>query len=109
MAAQVDDGLAQDRRDRQREQRADDPVDLAAEQQREDHEQRVDAQRVAEDLRRDDVALDLLQARRTAAPTQTAVSGSWKSATRIGGSAPRNGPTYGISSISPKKTPKASA
>ena len=49
------------------------------------HEQRVDAQRVAEDLRRDDVALDLLERRRTAAPTQTAVSGSWKSATRIGG------------------------
>ena len=108
MAAQVDDGLAQDRGDRQRDQRADDPVDLAADEQREDDQQRVDAQRVAEDLRGDDVALDLLE-RENSSATQSAVSGSWKSATSSGGSAPRNGPTYGISSMSPKKTPKTSA
>ena len=59
--AQVDDGLAQHRGDRQRHQRADHPVQLQPQQQREDHQQRVDAQRVAEDLRRDDVALDLLE------------------------------------------------
>ena len=41
--------------------------------------------------------------------TQIALIGSWNSATRIGGSAPRIGPMYGISSISPKKTPKNSA
>ena len=36
---------------------------LAAEQQREDHQQRVDAQRLAEHVRRHDVALELLQDR----------------------------------------------
>ena len=62
MAAQVDDRLAQHGGDRQRHQRADDAIDRVAEEQREDHEQRVDPQRVAEDLRRDDVALELLKA-----------------------------------------------
>ena len=58
---QVDDGLAQHRRDRERHERADEAVDLAAEQQREDDEQRVEAQRAPEDVRRHDVALELLQ------------------------------------------------
>ena len=58
--AQVDDRLAQHGQDRQGDQRADDPGQLAAEQQREDHQDRVDPQRVAEDERRDDVALELL-------------------------------------------------
>src|SRR6202451_2655653 len=62
MTAEVDRRLAQDREDRQRYQRADQPVELQPEQQREDHEQRVDAQRVGEDLRGYDVPLDLLQA-----------------------------------------------
>ena len=51
----------EDRRDRQRDERADEAVDLAAEQQREDHEQGVQPQRAAEDVRRDHVALELLQ------------------------------------------------
>ena len=54
---------------------------------------------------RDDVALELLQ-REEQQRDPERVSGSWKSATRIGGSAPRIGPMYGISSMSPKKTPK---
>ena len=63
MLAQVDDGLAQHGREREREERAHDPVEPAAEQQREDHQQRVDPQRLGEHRRRDDVALDLLQRR----------------------------------------------
>ena len=37
------------------------PCDLAAEQEREEDDERVEAQRAAEDLRRDDVPLELLQ------------------------------------------------
>jgi hypothetical protein len=61
VAPQVVAGLARDRGERQRDERADDAVDLRSGEQREDHQQRVDAQRVAEDLRRDDMPLDLLQ------------------------------------------------
>ena len=46
---------------------------------------------------------------RNSSATQTALSGSSNSATRIGGIAPSTGPMYGMSSISPKKAPKNSA
>ena len=59
--AQVDDRLAHDRGDRERDERAHEARDLPAEQQREDHQDRVDPQRLAEDVRRHDVALELLQ------------------------------------------------
>jgi hypothetical protein len=63
VAAEVDHGLARDRGQRQGDEGADEAVDLAAEQQREDHQQRVDPQRLREHVRGDDVALDLLQRR----------------------------------------------
>ena len=47
---------------RQRDEDPREPVDLAAGEQAEDHEQRVQAQRVAHHLRHDDVALELLDA-----------------------------------------------
>jgi len=61
MAAQVDRGLARHRGQRQRDQRAEHAVDLGAEKQGEDDQQRVDAQRAAEDLRRDDVVINLVE------------------------------------------------
>jgi len=42
--AEVQNGLADDRRDRKRQQRSRHTEDLVAEQQREDHQDRVDAQ-----------------------------------------------------------------
>ncbi len=41
--------------------------------------------------------------------TQSAVNGSWNSATRTGGIAPSTGPMNGTSSITPKKAPNAKA
>ena len=61
VAAQIDDRLAQDRGDRQRHERAQEAGQSPAQQQGEDHQQRVDPQRLAEQVRRDDVALELLQ------------------------------------------------
>ena len=61
MTAQVDDGLAYDRRRREREQRPGDAVQPVADEQRQDDDDRVDPQADAEHLGRDDVALELLE------------------------------------------------
>ena len=53
---------AADREQRQRDQRADQAVDVRAGEQAEDHEQRVQPQRAPHHLRHDDVALDLVDA-----------------------------------------------
>ena len=68
------------------------PRDLAAEQEREEDDERVEAQRAAEDLRRDDVALELLQ-REEAEPDPDRGQRVSNAATTIGGIAPRTGPT----------------
>ena len=81
---QVHDRLAHDRGDRQRQEGAEEAAQLAAEQQGEDHQQRVDAQRLAEDVRRDDVALELLE-RVKAMISHTASSGLSLSAATITG------------------------
>src|SRR5437016_4485600 len=47
---------------RQRDEDPREPVDLAAREQAEDHEQRMEAQGAPHDLRHDDVALELLDA-----------------------------------------------
>ena len=51
-----------DGEDRQSDQRADQPVDVRAREQPEDHEQRVEPQRAPHHLRHDDVTLDLVDA-----------------------------------------------
>ena len=50
------------REQRQRDEDPGEPVDLAAGEQAEDHEQRMEAQRAPHHLRHDDVALELLDA-----------------------------------------------
>jgi len=59
--AQVDHRLAPHGRERQRDERPDDPVDLGPQEQGEDDDERVEPQGVPEHLRGDDVALELLE------------------------------------------------
>ena len=77
---------------RQRDQRAGDAVELVADQQREDDQDRVDPQRDAEHLRRDDVALELLQRDEQQRPARAPLIGSWNSATSTAGTGPMIGP-----------------
>jgi hypothetical protein len=59
--AEVHDALAHDGGQRQREECAREAIEPAPHQEREDDQQRIDPQRLREDGRRHDVALDLLQ------------------------------------------------
>src|SRR5215218_9960666 len=52
--------LAEDRQERKRDEDPRQPVELAAGEQTEDDEQRMQAERAAHELRHDDVALDLV-------------------------------------------------
>ena len=101
VAAQVDNGLADHGGDRQREQRAGDPVDLVADQQRQDDQDRVDPQRDPEHLRRDEVTLELLQRDEQQHHPKRADRVVEQRDQRPPAAGPMIGPMYGMNSISP--------
>ena len=80
-----------------------------AHQQREDHQDRVDPQRLAEDVGRHDVALELLQDRERDDQPDRVDRVVAERGDHHGRKPPIAGPTYGISSAKPNHAPNAIA
>ena len=96
---QLRDDDLEDRRGRHREDGADDAEQAAADQQRDDHRDRADADLPLHDLRHEDVVLELLLHAGRRSTTSSTFFSETVDATAIAGIAARIGPTIGI--ISP--------
>jgi hypothetical protein len=88
-------GLTDDRGHRQGDQCAGDAVQMAAQQQREDHHERVDPQAVAEHLRCHHVALELLQYDEQQHQPQRGQRLALEQCHQYGGSRTQHGPEIG--------------